>query len=59
MTEDVKQEAPKSLRDEFAMRAMDMAYANHKQSGKTTITPDMIARAAYQVADAMMEARKK
>jgi len=45
-----------ALRDRFAMAAMQGLLACHIQPQSD---PDMYARDAYVIADAMMEARKK
>lgn len=49
---------PKTLRDEFAMVALRVVD-NSARDKDVDLTPTQVAEDAYEIADAMMEARKK
>jgi hypothetical protein len=49
----------KTLRDEFAMAALTVAWEYAKRGSQSNLTITTTARLAYAFADEMMEARKK
>lgn len=50
---------PPTLRDQFAMSALQGLLANHQCAPMgMSFEPDYLSRRAYRLADAMLEARK-
>lgn len=47
-----------SLRDYFAGKALESGFLSNLQSTTGYIEPEKMARLFYEIADAMMEARK-
>lgn len=48
-----------ALRDYFAAKAMAAFTVALKNTGATDVTPEVLARASYQQADAMLKERNK